>query len=276
MDPFKFRPKWLAWLFTSVCVGQYYKEEKHPISRVLFWLYEKPCRLVLRHPKTVIGLALLIMASAVPVYRKLGSEFMPPLNEGTVLYMPTTLPGLAVTEAQRLLETQDRIIRSFPEVVSVFGKAGRIDSSTDPAPFSMMETTVVLKPMEQWRARPRFFTRWPKPFRFVLGHLWPEQISWEELTDEMDKALQIPGSVNAWTMPIKGRIDMLTTGVRTPIGIKVFGASLDEIQRIGENIETILRALPGTRSIFARARLGRVLRGHHAPSARAGPVRPDH
>ena len=256
MDPFSFRPRWLAGLFTSLCVGTYHKEEKHPISRVLFWLYEKPCRLVLRWPKTVIFLALALVASTVPIYLKLGSEFMPPLNEGTILYMPTTLPGISVTEAQRLMETQDRIIRSFPEVVSVFGKAGRIDSSTDPAPFSMMETTIVLKPSDEWRAKPRVFSAWPKPLRAVLGHLWPEHISWEELTDEMDKTLQIPGNVNAWTMPIKGRIDMLTTGVRTPIGIKIFGANLDEIQRIGEQIETTLRAVPGTRSVFAERASG--------------------
>jgi Cu(I)/Ag(I) efflux system membrane protein CusA/SilA len=256
MDPFRFRPRWLAGLFTSVFVGNYYKEEKHPISRVLFWLYEKPCRFVLRWPKTVIALAIAVVVSTIPIYLKLGSEFMPPLNEGTLLYMPTTLPGISVTEAQRLMETQDRIIRSFPEVVSVFGKAGRIDSSTDPAPFSMMETTVVLKPMDEWRAKPRVFSSWPKPLRFVLGHLWPEHISWEDLTTEMDQALQIPGCVNAWTMPIKGRIDMLSTGVRTPIGIKVFGSSLDEIQRIGEQIETVLRAIPGTRSIFTERASG--------------------
>ncbi|MCX6998092.1 MAG: CusA/CzcA family heavy metal efflux RND transporter [Kiritimatiellaeota bacterium] len=256
MDPFKFRPRWLAGLFTAVCVGKYYKEEKHPISRILFWLYERPCRWVLRHPKTVIALAVAVMASAVPVYLRLGSEFMPPLNEGTILYMPTTLPGISVTAAQRLMQTQDRIIRAFPEVVSVFGKAGRIDSSTDPAPFSMMETTVVLKPPAEWRAKPRFFSNWPRPFRFVLGHIWPEHISWEELTGEMDKALQIPGSVNAWTMPIKGRIDMLTTGVRTPVGIKIFGANLDEIPRLGGRIESLLRRVPGTRSVFAERASG--------------------
>jgi Cu(I)/Ag(I) efflux system membrane protein CusA/SilA len=256
MDPFRFRPRWLAGLFSSVFVGNYYKEEKHPISRILFWLYEKPCRLVLRWPKTVIAVALAVVVSTIPIYFKLGSEFMPPLNEETLLYMPTTLPGISVTEARRLMETQDRIIRSFPEVVSVFGKAGRIDSSTDPAPFSMMETTIVLKPTDQWRAKPRVFSTWPKPFRLLLGHLWPEHISWEDLTTEMDQALQIPGCVNAWTMPIKGRIDMLTTGVRTPIGIKVFGSSLDEIQRIGAQIETILRPIPGTRSIFAERSSG--------------------
>jgi Cu(I)/Ag(I) efflux system membrane protein CusA/SilA len=256
MEPYKFRPRWLSWLLTSVSVGKYYPEERHPVSRVLFWLYEKPCRLVLRFPKATIALAVLIVATTVPVYLKLGHEFMPPLNEGAILYMPTTMPGLAVTEAQRLMETQDRILRGFPEVVSVFGKAGRADTSTDPAPFSMMETTVILKPMSEWRAKPRYFSSWPKPFRTVLGHIWPEHISWEELINEMDRALQIPGSVNAWTMPIKGRIDMLSTGVRTPVGIKIFGPDLNEVQRIGDRVEGILRPIPGTRSIFAERASG--------------------
>jgi Cu(I)/Ag(I) efflux system membrane protein CusA/SilA len=256
MEPFKLRIKGLSWLLTSVLVGKYYREEKHPVSRLLFRLYEPPCRWVLRHPKTVIAGALVIMATAVPVYFKLGSEFMPPLNEGDILYMPTTLPGISVTEAQRLMETQDRILRTFPEVVTVFGKAGRADTSTDPAPFSMMETTVVLKPMSEWRAKERFFSHWPKPFRRVLGQIWPEHISWEDLINEMNLALQIPGTVNAWTMPIKNRIDMLSTGIRTPVGIKIYGADLAEIQKIGERIEAVLRDVPGTRSIFAERASG--------------------
>ena len=256
MDPFTFRPGWLAKLCSAVAVGKYYPEEKHPVSRVLFWLYERPCRLVLRWPKTTIVLAALIVATTVPVYLKLGHEFMPPLNEGDILYMPTTLPGLSVTAAQDLMERQDRILKQFPEVVSVHGKAGRADTSTDPAPFSMMETVVQLKPKSEWRAQKRFFSDWPRPFHQVLGQIWPEHISWEQLVNEMDAALQIPGSVNAWTMPIKNRIDMLSTGIRTPVGIKIFGANLDEIQRIGERIEAILRDVPGTRSIFAERAAG--------------------
>ncbi len=257
MDRFKFRPGWLAWIVNGVTVGKYYPEEKHPVSRVLFALYERPCRWVLRNPKTTIALAMLVVASAVPVYFKLGHEFMPPLNEGVILYMPTTLPGISVTEAQRLMEIEDRILRSFPEVVSVFGKAGRSDTSTDPAPFSMMETTVVLKPPGEWRAKQRWYSSWaPRPLAAVLGQAWPARISWEELINEMDRALQIPGNVNAWTMPIKGRIDMLSTGVRTPVGIKVFGADLEKIQDIGERIETIVRKVPGTRSIYAERAAG--------------------
>jgi Cu(I)/Ag(I) efflux system membrane protein CusA/SilA len=251
MNPIHARPRWLGRALTSVLVGKYYPEERHPISRVLFRLYEPPCRWVLRRPKTVIAMATLIVATTVPVYLKLGHEFMPPLDEGVILYMPTTLPGLSVTEAQRLMQIEDRILKTFPEVAGVWGKAGRADTSTDPAPFSMMETTVVLKPKEQWRHKDRFFTDWPRPFRRVFGHMWPEHISQEELVEEMDRALQIPGNVNAWTMPIKGRIDMLSTGVRTPIGIKIFGANLDELQRIGEKTEAILRGVPGTRSVYA-------------------------
>jgi Cu(I)/Ag(I) efflux system membrane protein CusA/SilA len=256
MEPFRMRSRWFAKLMNSVFVGRYYPEERHPISRVLFWLYERPCRFVLRHPKATIGVAALIVATTVPVYLKLGHEFMPPLNEGSILYMPTTFPGISVTEAQRLMETQDRILKQFPEVVSVHGKAGRADTSTDPAPFSMMETVVQLKPMSEWPPKPRLFSSWPGPLRAVLDHIWPEHISQDELIKEMDRALQIPGSVNAWTMPIKNRIDMLATGIRTPVGVKVFGANLDEVQRIGEDIEGILRKVPGTRSIFAERAAG--------------------
>ena len=252
MEPVQFRPRWLARLASLLAVGTYYPEEKHPVSRFLFKLYEPPCRWVLRHPKAVIAASLVVVASTVPVFMKLGQEFMPPLNEEVVLYMPTTLPGLSVTEAQRLMETQDRIFKSFPEVVSVFGKAGRADTSTDPAPFSMMETTVVLKPPSEWRAKERWFTAWaPGPVRKALGHFWPERISWDDLIAEMDRAVRIPGCVNGWTMPIKARIDMLSTGIRTPVGVKIFGSSLEEIERLGEQIEPVLRKVPGARSVIA-------------------------
>jgi Cu(I)/Ag(I) efflux system membrane protein CusA/SilA len=257
MEPFKLKIGWLSRLANVFLVGTYYPEERHPVSRVLFRLYERPCRWVLRHPKLVIVLSILIVAVTVPVYFKLGSEFMPPLNEGVILYMPTTMPGISITEARRLMETQDRILKSFPEVVSVFGKAGRADTSTDPAPLSMMETTVVLKPPSEWRAKPRWYSSWaPHWLAAALGHIWPSPISWEELVDEMDRALRIPGSINAWTMPIKGRIDMLSTGVRTPIGIKIFGSDLAAIQRLGEQVEAIVKTVPGTRSVFAERASG--------------------
>jgi Cu(I)/Ag(I) efflux system membrane protein CusA/SilA len=253
MDWVHFRPRWLSWLVNQVTVGRYYPEERHPISKVLFRTYEPACRFVLRHPKAVIGAALLIVASTVPVYLELGHEFMPPLNEGTLLYMPTTLPGLSVTEASRLLQVQDEILKSFPEVERVFGKAGRAETSTDPAPFSMMETTVILKPQDQWRPKARWYSSWAPEWlsSLVFRRLWPDRLSWEELVAEMDQKLRIPGTTNAWTMPIKARIDMLTTGVRTPVGIKVFGPDLAEIEAVGRRIEEVLRGVRGTRSVYA-------------------------
>ena len=225
---------WISRLASSVAVGTYYPEEKHPVSRILFKIYEPVCRFTLRHRKAVILTSLALVLTTFPIYLRLGSEFMPPLREGTLLYMPTTLPGISVTQAQRLLQTQDQILKSFPEVERVFGKAGRIESSTDPAPFSMMETVVVLKPEDEWR----------------------KGISYERLIEEMDQALKIPGTTNAWTMPIKNRIDMLTTGVRTPIGIKIFGADLKKVEEIGTHLEMILKDLPGTRSIYAERTSG--------------------
>jgi Cu(I)/Ag(I) efflux system membrane protein CusA/SilA len=256
VDPFTFRPRWVAWLFTKTLVGTYYAEEKHPISRAIFRVYEPICRFVLRFPKSIIIAAIAVVGLSIPVYFKLGSEFMPPLNEGTILYMPTTLPGISVASAEELLQTQDRVIKSFPEVERVFGKAGRADTSTDPAPFSMMETTVVLKPTEQWRHKSQWYENWPNWTKPFLRPIWPDHISWDELIDEMDRALKIPGVTNAWTMPIKGRIDMLSTGVRTPIGIKIFGADTVEIERLGERIEGLLRQVPGTRSVYAERTAG--------------------
>jgi copper/silver efflux system protein len=253
MDYFKFRPRFMAWVVNQVAVGKYYKEEKHPISRLLFRIYEPPARLVLKHPKTTIAIALILVATTVPVYLRLGSEFMPPLNEGTILYMPTTLPGISVSEAQTILQHQDQMIRAFPEVERVFGKAGRAETSTDPAPFSMMETTVMLKPPSEWRFKKQWYSNWAPNWlkKHVLSRIAPEHISWDELIAELDQNVRIPGVTNAWTMPIKARIDMLSTGVRTPIGIKVLGADLREIEKIGARLETLLRNVPGTRSVFA-------------------------
>jgi Cu(I)/Ag(I) efflux system membrane protein CusA/SilA len=248
---YEFHPRWLARIANAVLVGRMHPEEKHPISRVLFRLYGPPVKFVLRHPVPVILLAVIVVLLTIPAYRRLGSEFMPPLNEGSILYMPTTLPGISVTEATDLLQRQDRILRRFPEVERVFGKAGRAETSTDPAPFSMMETVVILKPEAQWRTRDRWYSSWVPGFaRPVLRPLWPETISWDELVNEMNEALTLPGQTNAWTMPIKNRIDMLTTGVRTPVGIKVFGSDLSEIERIGRSLEQILQQVPGTRSVY--------------------------
>ncbi len=252
IEPFAFRPKFLADLATRAFVGTYYAEERHPISLAILKVYEPACRFVLRRPKTVILTAVAMVAVSIPVYFKLGSEFMPPLNEGTILYMPTTLPGLSVAQAQDLMERQDRVLKSFPEVERVFGKAGRADTSTDPAPFSMMETTVVLKPQDRWSPKERWYSGWMPDFlKPFLRPIWPDRISWDDLVERMDAAVRFPGVTNAWTMPIKARIDMLTTGVRTPIGIKVYGSDLAEIQRIGERLEQVLKPIRGTRSVFA-------------------------
>ncbi len=242
---------WLSKMATTLFVGTYYPEEKHPVSKVLFKIYEPVCRFVLRHRKKTIIAALLLVLTTIPVYMRLGTEFMPPLWEGSILYMPTTLPGISVTEAQALLQKQDKILKSFPEVERVFGKSGRIESSTDPAPFSMMETVVLLKPEKEWRFKPRWHSWLPAHFKWPFQSVWPERISHEELIELMDQALKIPGTTNAWTMPIKNRIDMLTTGVRTPIGIKILGDDIQKIQEIGTHIEMILRNVPGTRSVYA-------------------------
>lgn len=229
MDFKNFKPGWLAWLYNHALVGNYYPEEKHPVSKRLFAIYEPVCRWALERPKKVIIFAILLFISAIPPFIFLGREFMPPLNEGTILYMPTTLPGISVTEAQKLLKAQDQVLKNFPEVETVFGKAGRAETATDPAPFSMMETTVLLKPESQWR----------------------KKMTWDKLIAEMDRAIQFPGVSNAWTMPIKARIDMLSTGIRTPVGIKILGDDFGKLEEIGSNIEGILKDISGTRSVFA-------------------------
>jgi len=217
----------------------------------LFRVYEPACRFVLRHRAATLLAAAALVLTTIPVYMQLGSEFMPPLREGSLLYMPTTLPGISVTEAQQLLQTQDRILKQFPEVERVFGKAGRIESSTDPAPFSMMETVVLLKPESDWRSVQRWYSGLPQGLQQPLRAFWPDRISYEQLIEEMDRSLKITGTTNAWTMPIKNRIDMLTTGVRTPIGIKIYGADLTQIEAIGTHLEMILKDVPGTRSVYA-------------------------
>ena len=248
---YDFKPRWLAAVANAVLVGRMVPEERHPISRVLFRLYGPPIHWVLRHTRIVIAVALLVVLVTIPIYFRLGHEFMPPLNEGVILYMPTTLPGISVTEASALLQKQDELLRQVPEVERVFGKAGRADTSTDPAPLSMMETTVVLKPESEWRHKQRWYSKWMPSFLLpVVRPLWPDRMSWEELTNDLDQRLQLPGQTNAWTMPIRNRIDMLTTGIRTPVGIKVFGADLKQIENIGKQLEQIVGRVPGTRSVY--------------------------
>jgi len=257
---FSFRPRWLARVANALLVGKIHSEENHPISRPLMKLYHPVVEFVLEHRWMTLCAALLAMAATVPVFFRLGSEFMPPLDEGSLLYMPTTVPGMSVTEAARLLQVQDRILRSFPEVERVFGKAGRAETATDAAPFSMTETVVVLKPQAQWPKTPRWYSSWaPQLLQAALGRIWPDHISTQELIygpGGMNEALALPGVANAWTMPIRNRIDMLTTGIRTPVGIKVLGPDLATIQRLGQQVESALKDVPGTTSVFAERTAG--------------------
>ncbi|MCC6202950.1 MAG: efflux RND transporter permease subunit [Gammaproteobacteria bacterium] len=209
--------------------GKVLPEASNPVNRLLLWSYRPIIASVLRWRMTTIALAVLALIATVHPLRQLGSEFMPTLNEGTLFYMPTSLPGMSITKATELLQTQNRIIKSFPEVAQVWGKAGRANTATDPAPTEMFETVINLKPESEWRPG----------------------LTLDDLIAELDQALQFPGIANSWTMPIKARIDMLSTGIRTPIGIKVFGSDLAEMERLAREIETVVRAVPGTTSAFA-------------------------
>ncbi len=256
MDPFTFRPRFLARIASALLVGTYRSEERHPVSRLLFRVYEPVCRLVLDWPRATVTVALILVATTVPAFLSLGTELFPPLDEGTLLYMPSTLPGISVAEAERLLRETDRVLHAVPEVERVLGKAGRAESATDPAPLSMLETTVVLKPRSEWRRAPRFYSGWPEILKRPLRTVLPERIREEDLIDELDAKLQLPGVRNAWTMPIKNRVDMLHTGIRTPIGIKVFGPDLATIEHVAVEVEAALRALPRTRSVSAERTTG--------------------
>ncbi len=214
--------------------GRILPERRNPVNRFLIWLYRPVIDAVLRYRKLTIGLALLVLAISFYPVTRIGSEFMPTLNEGTLLYMPVSLPSMSVTKAAELIQVQDRIIKSFPEVESVFGKAGRAATATDPAPIEMFETVINLKPEESWR----------------------DGMTVDKLIAEMNQALQFPGVSNAWTMPIKARIDMLSTGIRTPVGVKVYGADLAQIDRLSRQIEQVVRKVPGTTSAFAERVLG--------------------
>jgi len=209
--------------------GNIMPEARNPVNRFLIWVYRPIIAGVMRWKKMTIVLAILAMAISVYPAAKLGSEFMPTLNEGTLLYMPSSLPGMSITKAAELLQTQNKIIKSFPEVTSVYGKAGRANTATDPAPTEMFETVINLKPESEWRP----------------------SMTTDKLIAELDKALQFPGVANAWTMPIKARIDMLSTGIRTPIGIKVFGKDLGEMEKLAKQIEAVVKTVPGTSSAFA-------------------------
>ena len=252
MRNFEFRPRWVARTANAVLVGKIHSEENHPISKILIRLYHPVAEWSLRWKWAVIGAAVLLVAVTIPVFDRLGSEFMPPLDEGVLLYMPTTLPGISTTEAERLLQVQDRILARFPEVDQVFGKAGRAETSTDPAPLSMAETVITLKPPSEWRKVDTWYSAWaPDWITPLFRHITPDHISQDELIDQMNQAVSLPGVSNAWTMPIKNRVDMLTTGIRTSVGIKVFGSDINTIEQIGRHIEMLLANVPGTRSVFA-------------------------
>lgn len=249
---FSFRPAWLCRAANAVLIGKIHREENHPLTRRLIRSYVPVVRWSLRWKWAVIGCAFLLVLATVPVYRQLGAEFMPPLDEGSLLYMPSTMPGIAVGQAQSLLQATDRIIKQFPEVDRVLGKAGRADTSTDPAPLSMLETVITLKPKSEWRRKDTWYSSWsPEWLKPLFRRITPDHISQEELVAEMNAALTIPGVSNAWTMPVRGRIDMLTTGIRTPVGLKVTGPDVKQIDRIGAELEKLLPAVRGTRSVFA-------------------------
>ncbi|MFZ1806431.1 MAG: efflux RND transporter permease subunit, partial [Cyclobacteriaceae bacterium] len=214
--------------------GKIKKEEDNPITKILVKVYHPIVDFVMKRRWWVMGTALIIMLVTIIPFSKLGSEFMPPLYEGDILYMPTTLPGISITKAKELLQQTDKIIKSFPEVESVFGKSGRAETATDPAPLTMIETTIRLKPQDQWRAG----------------------MTPEKLVEEMNNAIQIPGLTNAWTMPIKTRIDMLSTGIKTPVGIKLAGPDLNVLQALGKQVEELMKTVPGTRSAYAERSVG--------------------
>ena len=214
--------------------GRILPEHKNPLNRALIWLYHPILEFVLRFKWPVLVLALITVAVTVVPYSQLGSEFMPPLWEGDLLYMPITLPGISVTKAREILQQTDKILKTFPEVRHVFGKIGRAETATDPAPLSMIETTIMLKPQSEWR----------------------NGMTVEKLTDELDAATQIPGLTNIWTMPIKTRIDMLSTGIRTPVGIKLSGPDLRVLEELGKQVESVVRNVPGTLSAYAERVMG--------------------
>ncbi len=250
-----FQSSWLSWpakIWNAVFASPIPAEENHPISRRLIRIYQPVLDWSLKRRKTVLAAALILMIATIPVFLKVGSEYMPPLEEGSILYMPTTLPGISITEAKKLLLATDRIIKQFPEVDRVLGKAGRAETATDPAPLSMLETVITLKPRSEWRRTDTWYSSWaPEWARTVFRRITPDHLSQEELIRQMAEALHFPGLANAWTMPIKGRIEMLSTGLRTPVGLKISGADLDTIEEIGARVEAVLTSVEGTRGVFA-------------------------
>jgi copper/silver efflux system protein len=249
---FNFKPRWLARATSGMFVGRIRSEDHHPVSRVLIRAYEPACRWSLRHKWAVIAGSAALFIATIPVFWTLGSEFMPPLYEEALFYMPSTMPGISIGEAQRVLQVTDRMIKQFPEVDRVLGKAGRAETSTDPAPLSMLETVITLKPRSEWRKVPTWYSSWaPGWLKPLFRRFTPDTMSPEQLVDQLNAAVKLPGVSNAWTMPIKARIDMLSTGMRTPVGLKIHGDDLDKIQEIGSHVEAVLPSVKGTRSVFS-------------------------
>ena len=214
--------------------GKITPEQKNPVNRFFFVIYNPCIEIALKYKKSTIAIAVTMLFLTFPLYGKLGSEFMPPLNEGTMLYMPTSVPGISIAEASRILNIQDKMIKTVPEVDHVFGKIGRAETSTDPAPLNMVETIITFKPREEWR----------------------EGMTWDKITDELDAKLQIPGMPNIWWMPIQTRTEMLSTGIRSALGIKILGPDLKVIEKLGIEMEPILKKIDGTRSVFAERVVG--------------------
>jgi copper/silver efflux system protein len=227
-------------------------QESHPITGPLMRIYDRVVRWTLRWKTAVIWCAIAIVFLTIPLFWKIGSEFMPTVDEGSLLYMPSTMPGISIAESQKLLQLTDRILKSFPEVDHVIGKTGRADTATDPAPLSMLETVIVLKPQTEWRKADVWYSSWAPGWLLpALRHITPDHISEQELVAEMNEQLKIPGLSNSWTMPIRGRIDMLSTGIRTPVGLKIQGDDLKRIGELGQQAERVLSGIPGTRSVFS-------------------------
>ena len=280
-------------IFSILCLiaQEIISETRNPLNRFFIWLYRPFIRMVLKRRKTTLLIALAVLVVSIYPASRLGSEFMPPLNEGDLLYMPTTLPGISITKAKELIQQTDKIIKSFPEVHHVLGKIGRAETATDPAPLSMIETTIMLRPtkeyeklhikrffsewpgwlkkplawiwpevkngkmLHEWRKKKveRFFSNWPRWMKAPLTWIWPEErySTIEELVADLDKAIQFPGLTNAWTMPIKTRTDMLSTGIKTPVGIKLMGPDLEVLSEIGSRIEAVVQDIPGTLSAYS-------------------------
>jgi len=250
-----------AALIAFLIKGNIRSEDKHPVSRFLHKVFQPVMRFTLAHRWVIVGIAIVAILFAYPIYNQLGSEFMPPLEEGAILYMPTTPPGMSVAEAQYMLNIQGQIIKSFPEVKSVQGKAGRAETATDPAPLSMFETTIILQDESDWREidQKRWYSDWmPEWMKLPFRWIWPDRrtLTWDELIAEMDSELQIPGMPNIWWMPVQTRIEMLATGVRSPVAVNVLGPDLQTIEHTAVLIERVLQDIEGTRSAIAERPTG--------------------